>query len=174
MYRSELPVNGLSECIEISSQRKIVTEALPVSREIVRSFFKKDGWYFNWRDEYKNPDRHVFYLRTCTEDRRVQGLISATPMLDDKFIFLHLIEKAPHNMGPERQYENISDCLIAYMCKASFELGMEGYVSFVAKNALINYYIKRFGAELVHPRQNKMFINSQNALKLVNLYIKNI
>lgn len=63
--------------------------------KVVGEIFKKDGWCFNWRGEYKKPDRHMFYLRTCTDDRRVQGLISATPIIDAKFIFLHLIEKAP-------------------------------------------------------------------------------
>lgn len=103
----------------------------------------------------------MFYLRTCTDDRRVQGLISATPIIDAKFIFLHLIEKAPHYMGAEKQYDFVSECLLAFMCKASFEMGFTGYVGFMAKSRLIDHYYKKYGADLIHPKQNKMCINSE-------------
>lgn len=174
MYRSEFSVNGLSECIEISSQRKIVTEALPVSLEVIGKILKKDGWTFDWKNEFRLPNRKLFFLRTCTEDRRVQGLISVTPRVAEKYIFLNLIENAPHNLGAGKQYEGIACCLVAYMCKASFELGMDGYVAFEAKTVLIDHYIKKFGAELINPKQNRMCIGTENAEKLVNLYIKNL
>lgn len=172
MYEGEFKINGLSECVDMSSGKRITTEGIAASQEVVRSVFKKDGWLFNWKMEYEKTDRKLFYLRTCTEDPRAQGFISATPMFTEKYIFLHLIEKAPHNMGRERKYDLVSDCLIAYMCKTSYELGFDGFVAFVAKTKLIDHYTQKFGAEMINPRQNRMCINSLNALKLVNLCIK--
>lgn len=173
MYGCEFTINGYSTCVELSTQKKIKAAGLPVTKEVIGKIWKKDGWRFNWKDECKKSDRNVFYLRTCTEDRRVQGLISATPLFDEKYIFLHLIENAPHNMGPGKQYDFVPACLIAYMCKASFDLGMEGYVAFVAKSALIDHYIRKYGAEMINQKQNRMCITSWSAIKLVNLYIKN-
>lgn len=174
MYEGEFNINGFSECVEMCSKRKIISEVLPASREVVREIFKKDGWYFDWKKEFSMPDRWLFYLRTCTEDQRVQGIISATPMIAEKFIYLNLIENAPHNLGAKKKYDRVADCLIAYMCKASFEMGLEGYVVFTAKTALIDHYMKKFGAELVHPREKKMCIRTENAKKLVNLYVKKL
>jgi hypothetical protein len=174
MHIGDFRIKGLSECIEVSSKRKITTEVLPVTREIVVKILKKDGWSFDWKKEFKLPDRHLFYLRTCMEDGRVQGIISATPMIEDRFIFLNLIESAPHNLGSKKQYEGIAVNLVAYMCKASFDLGLDGFVVFIAKTAMIDHYIKKFGAELVNPRRNSMCIGTKNAEKLVNLYIKNL
>ena len=152
MHECELSIKGLSECVDMSSGKRITTEGIPATQEVIRRIFKKDGWHFNWKAEYKKSDRQVFYLRTCTDDQRVQGLISATPKIKEKYIFLHLIENAPHNLGAGKQYEGITRNLVAYMCKASFELGLEGYVAFDAKTALIDHYIKKFGAELIYPR----------------------
>jgi hypothetical protein len=128
MYRSELPVNGLSECIDLPSQKKILAEGLPVSLEVIGKILKQDGWTFDWKNEFRLPNRKL----------------------------------------------GIACCLVAYMCKASFELGMDGYVAFEAKTVLIDHYIKKFGAELINPKQNRMCIGTENAEKLVNLYIKNL
>ncbi|MGN6419715.1 MAG: hypothetical protein ACTHMC_19590 [Pseudobacter sp.] len=175
MYDCEFNISGFSECFDKFSKRKIATEGMAVNGEMIKNILnKKYRWHFNWMEEYKKPDRRLFYLRTCTEDRRLQGLISATPKIADKYIFLHLIESAPHNLGASKQYEGVPQSLVAYMCKASFELGLEGYVVFEAKTALIGHYIKKFGAELIYPRLNRMCISTKNAENLVNLYIKKL
>jgi hypothetical protein len=139
MHACDFQIQGLSECIEVSSKRKILTKVLPVTREIVGKILKKDGWSFDWKKEFKLPDRHLFYLGTCMEDQRVQGIISATPMIKERFIFLNLIENAPHNLGSKKQYEGIAVNLVAYICKASFELGLNGYIVFIAKTAMIDH-----------------------------------
>lgn len=174
MYKSEFRINGLTECIEVSSKKKILSEVLQVSPGVIGKILRKDGWCFNWKKEFALPDRYLFYLRTCTEERTVQGLISATPRITEQYIFLNLIENAPHNFGVEKKYDCVAHALVAYMCKASFELGLEGYVAFDAKTVLIDHYVQKFGAELINPRQNRMCISTRNAEKLVNLYVKNL
>ncbi|MBO9636046.1 MAG: hypothetical protein J7578_23285, partial [Chitinophagaceae bacterium] len=102
------------------------------------------------------------------------GIISVEPRPDSKYIFMNLIETAPHNFGAKKEYVGVPGNLVAFICKMSFELGMEGFVSFVAKSKLIDHYRTELGAERAFPNSNKMFINTENAMKLVNLYYKNL
>ena len=172
MYDCEFNYYGLLELLETASQKKVIVEVLPVTWKILNNTLKKDGWRFDWKLEYKTPERRVFFLRTCTEDYRIQGLISATPMVEGKHIHLHLIEAAPHNLGSKKEYDGVLQCLVAYMCRASFEMRFEGFVAFDSKTVLISHYAKKLGAESVTPGNKRMFISSVNAKKLVNLYFK--
>lgn len=51
------------------------TDVLPVTSKEVKTICKKDGWYFNWKAEYKQPGHQVFKL-VKRGDMKVQGLIS--------------------------------------------------------------------------------------------------
>lgn len=82
-----------------------------------------------------------------------------------------MIESAPHNFGQNKRFAGIPGNLVAFCCKMSFELGLEGYVAFTAKTELINHYTQTLGAELLYG--HRMAIPTIPAKKLVNLYYRN-
>ena len=84
---------------------------------------------------------------------------------------MHLIESAPFNLGPNKVYPGVPGNLIAFICRGSFHLGFEGYISFTANSRLIEHYHKTLGAISVGGQL--MVINSDAALKLIDKYFKN-
>ena len=83
---------------------------------------------------------------------------------------MHLLESAPFNMGKKKMYAGVAGNLVAYACKRSFQLGFDGFVSFVAKSALIEHYKESLGAILLGNRT--MVIPSDSALSLIKAYFK--
>ncbi len=76
---------------------------------------------------------------TTVENKNViQGLISYK--INENYIFVNLVETAEFNRGKKKMYVGVGGNLFAYACKISFDMGFEGYVSFKAKTALIEYY----------------------------------
>jgi len=53
-------------------------------------------------------------------------------------------------------------------CKRSFELGFEGYVSFIAKTVLMDHYSKTLGAVPIGGQ--RMIIEEKQAFELVRRY----
>jgi hypothetical protein len=78
---------------------------------------KKNGWLFNWRNEFKEPARDVYKLTIANNPSIVQGLISLEVKVDH--VYMHLVESAPFN---------------------------KGNISFLSKTQLVNHYIKTLGA----------------------------
>jgi hypothetical protein len=65
-------------------------------------------------------------------------------------------------------YAGVGKSMVALCCKISMDIGLEGYISFEAKNRLIPYY-QRLGAQRIGGSK-RMFIDEIAARKLVNLY----
>jgi hypothetical protein len=93
------------------------------------------------------------------------------PVIDQKYIEMHLIETAPHNYGKNKKYLGVAGNLVAFACKTSFEMGFDGFVAFTAKTDLIEHYKNSLGAESIYtPERMAIFTNS--ARNLVNSYYK--
>jgi len=131
-----------------------------------KSITKKDGWLFDWKSEFKMPDRDVYKLTIVNNQTVIQGLISLSVKTDH--VYMHLIESAPFNKGKDKVYAGVPINLVAFACKLSFQRGFEGYLSFLSKTNLINHYEKTLGA--THVGGNLMIINTVAALKLINKY----
>jgi len=142
------------------------TDVILISEVDLKVISKKNKWLFNWKSEYKNPDRDVYKLVISGNESIVQGLISLTEKQDH--VYVHLIESAPFNIGKNKVYLGIPGNLFAFACKVSFHRGFEGYVSFTAKTQLIEHYIKTLNAGIL--KGNLMVINNISALKLINKY----
>jgi hypothetical protein len=127
---------------------------------------KKGGWLFDWKSEFKKPDRDVYKLTIVNNQSVIQGLISLSVRTDH--VYMHLIESAPFNKGKDKVYAGVPGNLVAFACKLSFQRGFEGYLSFLSKTNLIIHYEKTLGA--VHVGGNLMIINTISALKLINKY----
>ena len=65
------------------------------------------------------------------------------------------------------KYEGVGGNLFAFACKKSKDMGFGGYVGFVAKTSLIDYYRKALGAELSNGQ--RMYIEKESAEKLINI-----
>lgn len=161
-YISEI-IDKLTNSIENAiSGDKFDTEI-----HIVKSIeIKNDDWLFNWKEEINNQSRKVFKLTIKDNPDIIQGLISLE--IRQEHIFLNLIENSKFNKGKDKLYLGVAGNLFAYACKLAFEEGFEGFVSFVAKTALIKHYISTLDAEILF--KNTMVINTVAARRLVNQY----
>jgi hypothetical protein len=125
------------------------------------------NWQFNWLKESRYFP--IFKLTTVAEPTVIQGLMSIKAQ--EGFIFMSLIETAPHNFGSQKQYLGVAGNLVAFACKNSFENGYGGYVSFISKSQLVEHYKKTLKAEVLYgPR---MVIKTPAAIELVRQYFKN-
>ena len=126
-----------------------------------------ENWQFNWLKESRYFP--IFKLTTVVEPTVIQGLMSIETQ--QGFVFMSLIETAPHNFGAQKQYLGVAGNLVAFACKKSFESGFDGYVSFVSKSQLVEHYKKTLNAEVLYgPR---MVIKTPAATALVRQYFKN-
>ena len=162
-------VDKLTNSIEnIVTKDSFKTDILPLSPKDLKTVTKKNGWRFNWSDEFKDPARTVYKLVIVNNVDIIQGLISLTPEHDN--VFMHLIETAPFNFGKNKMYEGVPGNLVAFACRQSFLRGTEGYVSFRSKTNLINHYADTLGA--IHYGGHLLIINKDAALKLIQKYFE--
>src|SRR4030042_142685 len=133
-----------------------------------KSITKKERWLFDWKSEFKMPDRDVYKLTIVNNQTVIQGLISLSVKTDH--VYMHLIESAPFNKGKDKVYAGVPGNLVAFACKLSFQRGFEGYISFLSKTNLINHYERTLGA--AHVGGNLMIINTISALRLINKYFE--
>lgn len=142
------------------------TDVHPITKADLKHLTKKNGWRFDWADEFKLTDRTVFKLTIRNNPEIVQGLLSIGDYKDH--YYLHLVETAPFNYGRNKLYEGVPGNLFAFTCKTSWDKGYQGFVSFTSKTKLVDHYEKTLGA--THIGGLKMVIFPQEALKLIRKY----
>jgi hypothetical protein len=160
-------IDKLTRSIEnVASGESFSTEILSLSKADLKQITRKNGWLFNWKKEFSDPDKKVFKLVTVENLHVIQGLVSVK--IKPGYVMMDLIESASFNLGKGKIYQGVAGNLVAYVCKLSLNSGGEGYVSFYAKTKLIDHYIKTLGA--VHSGGGLMIIYPDKALQLVNHY----
>ena len=145
------------------------TEIAILQNSDLKSVTKKNGWLFNWNEEFKNPVRDIYKLTISGNSKIIQGLISLEVKSDH--VYMHLVENAPFNKGQTKVYAGVAGNLVAYACKLSFQRGHDGNVSFLSKSQLVEHYEKTLGA--FHFGGRIMIIETKSALKLINKYFQN-
>lgn len=166
----DIEIDKLTNSIEnIITGDSFQTDVSLIDKDDLKSITKKNGWLFNWKSEYKQPDWDVYKLTIDGNPDVIQGLISITEREDH--VYMHLIESAPFNLGRNKVYLGVPGNLVAFICRISFHRGFEGYVSFTAKTQLIKHYKKTLGA--ISAGGQLMVINTDAALKLIDKYFKN-
>jgi hypothetical protein len=130
---------------------------------------KKKDWLFDWHKELKDKTKVIYKMTTVENTNIIQGLISYE--IDNKFIFINLVENAKFNRGKEKLYEGVGGNLFAFACKTSKDLGFGGFVGFIAKTSLIDYYNRTLGA--VRTIGQRMVIIDDAAEVLIDKYFKN-
>jgi hypothetical protein len=163
----DIEIDKLTNSLEnIITGDSFSTDIVITDQNDLKSISKKEGWLFDWKSEFKKPDRDVYKLTIVNNQSVIQGLISLSVRTDH--VYMHLIESAPFNKGKDKVYTGVPGNLVAFACRLSFQRGFEGYLSFLSKTNLINHYEKTLGA--VHVGGNLMIINTISALKLINKY----
>jgi hypothetical protein len=163
----DIEIDKLTNSIEnIITGDSFQTDVSLIDTKDLKSITRKNGWLFNWKNEYKQPDRDVYKLTITGNPDIIQGLVSITEREDH--VYMHLIESAPFNLGRNKVYLGVPGNLVAFVCRISFHRGFDGYVSFTSKTMLIEHYKKTLGAENVNGQL--MIITTEAALKLINKY----
>jgi hypothetical protein len=134
----------------------------------LKNITKKNNWLFDWKYEFKQPERDVFKLTIVNNSEIIQGLICVE--VKEDHVYMHLVESSPFNKGKTKVYAGVPGNLVAYACKLSFQRGHDGNVSFLSKTQLIEHYEKTLGA--FHFGGRVMIIETQSALRLINKYFK--
>ena len=166
-HHLEIEIDKLTRSIEnFITGDSFPTEVSILENSDLQLITKKHGWQFDWKAEFRLPDRDVYKLTIRNNLSVIQGLISITEKSDH--VYIHLIESAPFNIGKQKVYLGVPGNLIAFVCKLSFHRGYEGYVSFTSKSNLIEHYMKTLGAKLVGSQL--MIIDTMAASKLINKY----
>ena len=166
-YHLEIEIDKLTNSIlNIISGDSFPTDVHPITRADLKNATKKNGWLFNWLNEFRLTDRQVFKLTIRNNPKIIQGLLSISDFNDH--YYLHLIESAPFNLGKNKLYEGVPGNLFAFTCKISWDKGYHGFVSFTSKTKLITHYEKTLGA--THIGGHKMVIFPQEALELIKKY----
>jgi len=142
------------------------TDIILISASDLKNISKKSNWAFDWKAEFKRPERDVYKLTIVNNQSIIQGLISLEIKFDH--VYIHLIENAPFNKGKSKIYIGVPGNLVAFACKLSFQRGHEGNVSFISKTQLVQHYIDTLGA--LHFGGRVMIIDTNAALKLINKY----
>lgn len=145
----------------------------PLTRQDMIALKKKYGWSkrFHW-DAYFHHASIRAYKLVVDGDTKIQGLIAMEPIREHGYVYVDLVEKAPHNRKPNEEFLNVGDVLFGYACKMSIDNGLEGYVMLYAKTMYVDHYQKKYGMTLIHPRERKMAFDPVVATRLVRLYYK--
>ncbi len=163
-------IDKLTNSIEnVITGDRFQTEISILQNADLKSVTKKNGWLFNWSEEFKNPVRDIYKLTISGNFKIIQGLVSLEVKSDH--VYMHLVENAPFNKGQTKVYAGVAGNLVAYACKLSFQRGHDGNVSFLSKSQLVKHYEKTLGA--FHFGGRVMIIETKSALKLINKYFQN-
>jgi hypothetical protein len=160
-------VDKLTNSIEnVITGDSFATDISIVTFSDLKNVTKNNKWQFDWKYEYKQPERDVYKLTIINNESIIQGLVSLEIKSDH--VYMHLIESAPFNKGKTKVYAGVPGNLVAFVCKLSFQRGHEGNVSFFSKMQLVQHYIDSLGA--MHVGGRIMIIDTISALKLINKY----
>jgi len=170
MAEIDIEVDKITHSIEnVVTGDSFPTEVVPLSKPDLVHLTKKNGWKFDWKQEFLKLDRNVFKLTILWNPTVIQGLISISQK--EGYLEMYLIESAPFNYGKNKMYYGVAANLVAFACKRSFELGFSGFVAFTAKTILIDHYRKTLGAIPIGGQ--RMAIEEKRALELVKKYFNN-
>ena len=97
----DFEVDKLTNSIEnVVSGDSFATEISIVTLFDLKSITKKNRWQFDWKFEYKQPEREVYKLTIINNQHIIQGLISLEIKLGH--VYMHLVESAPDNKEKQR------------------------------------------------------------------------
>lgn len=166
-----IEIDNFTPCLIEKLTGKIINTRYSVIEKSELELISKKGWKFNWlADDLKNTT--VYKLTLDNNSNSIQGLVAVTDYPRDKALYINIAESAPHNTGKNKRYEGVGGHLFAIAANESIKRGYGGFLFMDAKNLeLVKYYHEKFGATLLGmPHPYRMFIDENNAQKLLNIY----
>jgi hypothetical protein len=163
----DFEIDKLTNSIEnVVTGDSFMTDVSVITLADLKTITKKNNWQFDWKSEYKQPEREVYKLTIVNNQLIIQGLVSLEIKSDH--VYMHLVENAPFNKGRIKMYAGVAGNLVTFACKLSFQRGHQGNVSFHSKTQLVQHYIDSLGA--THVGGRIMIIHTVAALKLIDKY----
>lgn len=132
---------------------------------------KRDGWNFSWIKLLQEENSQVYFLKTIESPKSVEGALQLK--IENGMLIMELLEIAPHNIGKEnKKYDHVAGCLIAFACRESIKIDgvYTGFLTFVSKTNLIDWYTDKYGAILT--LGHRMYIDYNGGLKLIKEYLE--
>ena len=154
--------------LDIAADKFIEAEIFPAGRTDMP--LKKEGWSFNWKELIMEPDTQTYILRIKEAPNDLEGILHLK--IENGMLIMDVIEIAPHNIGRTRKrYDFVAGCLIAFACRESYriERDYKGFLTFVSKTKLIDWYIEKYGAEVAFGQ--RMYIDFDRGLSLIEKYL---
>jgi hypothetical protein len=130
---------------------------------------KSRGWSFDWNKGASDLITDVARLKAVLIEHEIEGLIEYEIVQSEAYAFIHKLEIDPHNRGNEKKHEGIAGVLLAYVAKESFSSGCEGFVVFISKTRLYEYYQKKYGAKPLGGL--KLHFDTEASEKLIKEYL---
>ena len=163
----DFEIDKLTNSIEnVVTGDSFLTDVSVITLADLKTITKKNNWQFDWKSEYKHPEREIYKLTIVNNQLIIQGLVSLEIKSDH--VYMHLVENAPFNKGRIKMYAGVAGNLVAFACRLSFQRGHQGNVSFHSKTQLVQHYIDSLGA--THVGGRIMIIHTVAALKLIDKY----
>ena len=154
--------------LDILSNQLVEAEIIPLSKNEDIPL-KKDGWNFTWRQLIKQVNTQPYILKLINPPQTVEGALLLR--IEEEMLIMDVLELAPHNVGKNKRFDYMAGVLIAYACRESYKLesNYKGFLTFVAKTKLIDWYKIKYGAQLALGQ--RMFIDWGNGQKLIEKYL---
>jgi hypothetical protein len=127
------------------------------------------GWNFDWSRDATDTITGASILKAVVEDDEIEGLIEYEIVKQEAYVFAHKLEIDPHNRGENRKYEGIAGILLAFVARESFSSGCDGFVVFISKSTLYNYYQTQYGAKPIGGL--KLHFDTAASEKLIKTYL---
>jgi len=151
--------------VQIKIKNRLKTEFAAQIEEFAKSDLKliSKDWKFNW-DKLYQPNAKLYKVNF---EQEIQGIIKLEEE-NEAYYVLKNIEIAPWNFGSNGKFKNIAEILMSFACLKSFELNTgnyKGFLVFTSKGTLIEYYQKKYNAELIF--RDRMIINPNIGRRLI-------
>ncbi|HAT75409.1 MAG TPA: hypothetical protein DCS19_00815, partial [Flavobacterium sp.] len=105
-------IDKLTNSIEnVVTGDSFATDISIVTLTDLKIITKKNNWQFDWKFEYKKPEREVYKLTIVNNQQVLQGLISLE--IKEDHVYMHLVESAPFNKGKTKMYAGVPGNLVA-------------------------------------------------------------
>jgi hypothetical protein len=155
------------EIFDVLHKRKIKADIILADN--TKLPLKKDGWSFNWNQLSKNKRVTTYILKLMDTPQTIEGVLQVK--IEAEMFIMDLIEIAAHNIGSNKRYELVAGCLISFACRESFKIegDYKGYLTFIAKTGLIDWYASKYGA--IQAMGQRMFITPQKGVQLQEKYL---
>ena len=163
-----LVIDKFTPCLEDTETGELVPTVYEKATK--KELSELQGWNFNWLD--KDLKDSEIYKLCIVGDNNIQGLVAITDYQKDMAVYVNIAESAPHNLGKGKKYSGVGGHLFAIAAKISYDKGYGGFLFMDAKNIeLVEHYRNTLGAVLIgRPHPYRMFVDEENAIKLLNTY----